>query len=52
MVRTWRFHCRGVGSIPGRGTKIPQVAWHGQKKKKDIKGHVTHQKGREKIFHR
>ena len=25
---------RGVGSIPGRGNKIPHVAWHGQKKKK------------------
>ena len=29
MVRTWRFHCCGTGSIPGRGTKIPQA---GQKK--------------------
>ena len=26
MVRTRRFHCRGPGSIPGWGTKIPQVA--------------------------
>ena len=24
----------GLGSIPGRGTKIPQAVWHGQKKKK------------------
>ena len=24
-----------MGSIPGRGTKSPHVAWHGQKKKKD-----------------
>ena len=23
-----------VGLIPGWGTKIPHVAWHGQKKKK------------------
>ena len=23
-----------TGLIPGWGTKIPQVAWHGQKKKK------------------
>ena len=23
----------GPGSIPGRGTKIPQAAWHGQKTK-------------------
>ena len=25
---------RGVGSIPGRGTKIPRAVWQGQKKKK------------------
>ena len=25
-VKTLHFHCRGTGSIPGRGTKIP---WHG-----------------------
>ena len=24
----------GTGSILGRGTKIPQAMWHGQKKKK------------------
>ena len=24
----------GVGSIPGRGTKVPNATWHGQKKKK------------------
>ena len=23
----------GLGSIPGRGIKIPQAVWHGQKKK-------------------
>lgn len=23
----------GLGSIPGRGTKIPQTEWHGRKKK-------------------
>ena len=34
MVRTWRFHCQVPGSIPGRGTKIPQDEWHGKKKKK------------------
>ena len=22
VVRTWHFHCRGLGSVPGRGTKI------------------------------
>ena len=24
VVRTWRFHCCGPGSIPGQGTKIPK----------------------------
>ena len=33
MVKTPRFHCRGAGSIPGRGTKIPHAAWRGQKLK-------------------
>ena len=37
MVRTRHFHCQGPGSIPGRGTKIPKAAKHGQKIKK-IKG--------------
>ena len=32
VVRIQRFHCRGLGSIPGQGTKIPQAAQHGQKK--------------------
>ena len=31
VVRVWHFHCRGLGSIPCRGTKIPQAAWCGQK---------------------
>ena len=34
VVRTQCFHCRDLGSIPGQGTKIPQVMWHSQKKKK------------------
>ena len=34
VVRTLRFHCRGQGSVPGRGTKILQAARHGQKKSK------------------
>ena len=34
VVKTLRFHCRGAGSIPGRGTKILHAVWHGQKKKK------------------
>jgi len=33
VVRT-HFHCWGLGSIPGQGTKIPQAAQHGLKKKK------------------
>ena len=31
VVRTQRFHCRGMGSIPGWGTKIPYGAQHSQK---------------------
>ena len=34
---TWRFHCCGWSSIPGRGTKIPQAARCGHKKKKKKK---------------
>ena len=26
------FTAKDLGSIPGQGTKIPQAAWHGQKK--------------------
>ena len=33
MVRTPHFHCQGVGSIPGQGTKILQAAEYGKKKK-------------------
>ena len=29
------FRAEVLGSIPGRRTKIPQAAWHGQRKKKD-----------------
>ena len=31
VVRTLCFHYGGLDSIPGRGTKIPQAAGHGQK---------------------
>ena len=34
VVRTWRFHCCGLGSIPCQGTKILQAARRGQKKNK------------------
>ena len=27
------FIAEGLGSIPSRGTKIPQTEWHGKKKK-------------------
>ena len=30
---TWHFHCRGLGLIPGQGTKIQQATWHGQIKR-------------------
>ena len=30
MVRTQCFPCQDLGSIPGWGTKIPQVMWHSQ----------------------
>ena len=30
VVKTLRFHCRGWGSIPRWGTKIPYAAWCGQ----------------------
>ena len=32
VVKTPGFQCRGMGSIPGQGTKIPQAARHRQKK--------------------
>ena len=32
VVRTWCFHCWGLGLISGQGNKIPQTAWCSQKK--------------------
>ena len=26
------FTAKGLGSIPAQGTKMPEAAWHGQKK--------------------
>ena len=26
------YAAKGLGSIPDQGTKIPQAAWHGQKR--------------------
>ena len=34
VVRTLRFHAKGLGSIPGQGTKIHQDMRRGQKRKK------------------
>ena len=31
VVRTQCFYCQGPGLIPGRGTKILQATWRGQK---------------------
>ena len=36
VVRTQCFHCCGLGSMPGWGTKIPQAARRGQKKSVQI----------------
>ena len=32
VVKTLCFQCRGLGWIPGRGTKIPHAVQRGQKK--------------------
>ena len=37
-VKTPQSSARGVGSIPGRGTKIPLEAWHGKERKKGSQG--------------
>ena len=29
VVRTWCFHCRGLDSVPGWGTKVLQAVWYG-----------------------
>ena len=31
VIRIPGFHCRDPGSIPDRGTEIPQASQHGQK---------------------
>ena len=36
MVKTPRFHCRGVGSVPGQGSKTPHAVLHGWEKKKKL----------------
>ena len=37
MVRTWRFHCGGLGLIPGQGNysqALLQATWHHKKQSK------------------
>ena len=34
LLGLWAFTAKGPASIPGQGTRIPQAARHGQKKKK------------------
>ena len=33
VVKNLCFHCKGIGSISGQGTKIPHAAWCSQKNK-------------------
>ena len=40
VARTHTFNARGLGSIPGRGTKILQAMWYSQKKKKENKNPI------------
>ena len=37
VVRIWRFHCHGLGSISGRGTEILKATRRGVEKKKTMK---------------
>ena len=49
MVRTQCFHCWGLGSAPGGGTKILQAVWHRQKKKERIKVNRETETGRKYV---
>ena len=40
VVKSPLFHCRGVGPIPGQGTKIPHATGHGHQKKKKENTHL------------
>ena len=44
VVGTWSFHYRGLDSVSGRGTKIPQATEHGKKKKNKKKTQAKNQK--------
>ena len=37
VVRTWHFHCWDLGSILGRGNKIPAAPWAKNKNKRTTK---------------
>lgn len=37
MIKIPHFQCRRHRFNPGRGTEIPQAAWHGQKKINKVK---------------
>ena len=41
-VKTPRFHCRGTGSTPTWGTKIPHALWLGQKVKQTNNNNKKH----------
>ena len=36
VVKTWCFHCQGLGSIPGQGTKTLQAMQYGHKKREKL----------------
>ena len=43
-VRTQCFHCHGLSSIPGWGTKILQAAWCDLKEKKNRDSNIARKK--------
>ena len=43
VARNRCSHCPGLGSIPGQGTKVPQVTWCGQKQKSFLGGSLVAQ---------
>ena len=47
----WASTAGGLGLIPGQGTKIPQAAWHGQKKgeKKDFQREKSRSFSKEEV---
>ena len=43
VVKTWHFHCRSAGSIPGQGTKIDPTSHRARSKTKTPKSKTTTQ---------